>query len=1078
MFYRMFPKRYFPLAVMAWLALLLFTRATNALTITVNTTNDSGAGSLRQAILDANANAGLDTIDITATGTINLLTALPPIDEDAELLGPGADNLTVRRSDGAPEFRIFDIAFGQLVFINDLTIANGIANGPDFVGGGIRAAGQLRLSRCVVRDNFAFSGGGIGTTTDVPVLLRIRDCTIINNIATVAGGGIQFSGGQFTSLVNSTVSGNTSGLGAGVDVLGINGLNAQFFICDSTIANNNGVGILCENFSGTASADLQNTIVANNTVDLDTVGGATIVSGGHNLIGSNEEVAAIFPAGLPNANDDYVGTPVSPLDPKLMPLGDNGGPTPTLALDCDSPAIDVGGTFGGGLGLDQRGQSRFNDGSGDGNAQEDIGAFELQRYPVTTLADSGAGSLRQAITDNNAAGGGLIEIEPSGTITLLNALPFLNRDVSIRGPGANCSDIHRDGGAFEFGILTVNPGAHARISGVTLSNGLAFGSGGGIFNNGSLTVDSCILRDNVAPDLGGAIAATGSGSFLVQNSSFLNNRSLTNHGGALLYGHGGVGQVINSTFHGNESGTSQGGLGGGVAVFGVNSVLDLIHCTVTGNHGAGAGGIVIFFSSNTVNLINTVVAGNTAASDPFEMEAIDGGSITSFGGNLIGNNDRVIASFPAGLPNGNGDFVGTPASPLDPGLLPLGDYGGPTPTVALALDSIALDAGTTLGGPEAPAADQRGRPRIQDGDCDAVESVDIGAFEHDDCRGGNVNAAGLSLVFSDDMESGAGNFTTSSPTGNGNWAVRQSVNACSPDHAWFSRALEEVKDDYLDTLPIQLSDDCTTLKFGHFYDMEAAVSDPNLAYDGCVLEISVDGGPFFDLGDRIVQGGYNRTISTGFASPIAGRMAWSGLSNPCEQVEVDLSLFGGSEIVLRWRLACDSSVRELGWYVDDVRICEQGGQTNQDVLFINGSAGAGIDRRVLVGTDQPISVELQTSEAGPDNARYLVYVWLGDSSSPAIFDVAGTAFGVLVNPGPLQGGGPQPFRCLRGTGISPAVCQSVIQPPAPARAPWTVNNSGISNPNAKFTLQGLIEDFGSPNSVPFSATNAVILELF
>src|SRR5207244_2459322 len=75
-------------------------------------------------------------------------------------------------------------------------------------------------------------------------------------------------------------------------------------------------------------------------------------------------------------NGDLVGTPGAPLDPKLGPLGNNGGPTWTMALLPGSPAIDAGddallsAPFN--LATDQRGLPRKS------GAHVDIGAFEFQ----------------------------------------------------------------------------------------------------------------------------------------------------------------------------------------------------------------------------------------------------------------------------------------------------------------------------------------------------------------------------------------------------------------------------------------------------------------------------------------------------------------------------------------------------------------------------------------------------------------------------------------------------------------------------------------------------------------------------
>src|SRR5262249_18412336 len=94
-------------------------------TYTVSNLNDSGAGSLRQAILDANANAGADIIDATGvTGTITLTTELTHIRDDVTLNGPGSAKLTVTRG-GAAQFRIMTIdnsGTANIVNISGITL--------------------------------------------------------------------------------------------------------------------------------------------------------------------------------------------------------------------------------------------------------------------------------------------------------------------------------------------------------------------------------------------------------------------------------------------------------------------------------------------------------------------------------------------------------------------------------------------------------------------------------------------------------------------------------------------------------------------------------------------------------------------------------------------------------------------------------------------------------------------------------------------------------------------------------------------------------------------------------------------
>jgi carboxypeptidase D len=168
-------------------------------------------------------------------------------------------------------------------------------------------------------------------------------------------------------------------------------------------------------------------------------------------------------------------------------------------------------------------------------------------------------------------------------------------------------------------------------------------------------------------------------------------------------------------------------------------------------------------------------------------------------------------------------------------------------------------------------------------------------------------------VFGDDMEGGDAKWTHHADQGVDDWSIVVEGSAHSPVHCWFSSDVGSVKDAFLITEPFDLARK-GELSFWHRYDMESG-------YDGCVIEISVGGGAWTDLGPCITQGGYDQTISTSYQSPIGGRMAWTGNSGSAmTEVRADLSAFRGASVRVRWRLACDSSVNADGWYVDDVTI--------------------------------------------------------------------------------------------------------------------------------------------------------------
>ncbi len=172
-------------------------------------------------------------------------------------------------------------------------------------------------------------------------------------------------------------------------------------------------------------------------------------------------------------------------------------------------------------------------------------------------------------------------------------------------------------------------------------------------------------------------------------------------------------------------------------------------------------------------------------------------------------------------------------------------------------------------------------------------------------------------VFWDDLEAGPGQWLHAAAQGADGWALT-TARSHSPTHAWFSPDVAVITDNFLwNTEPFAVSHG-TVLSFWHRYNLEAGAAT---GYDGGVLELSSDGGKSWqDLGPFILQNPYNYTISTGYGSPIGGRRAWSGDSGTWQEVVVDLSSFAGQAVQVRWRLACDRSVADEGWYLDDIRV--------------------------------------------------------------------------------------------------------------------------------------------------------------
>lgn len=363
---------------------------TPPLNITVTTTVDENDGtidptrgtgvSLREAIIAANANPDFTTIrfheDLDSNPILLTNSGFPEgqalsgdldILQDVRILGNGPAN-TIIDGGGASglDSNLFQVMSGLEVLFDAITFTGANNSGN---GGAIESSDSiLTVTNSIFEGNSSTNGAGI-SAGGFTSILTVENSTFIGNSALFSGGAISTSVGA-TYIFNSTFTQNETRFsntsGGVIDLFPFSDGITQ--IVNSTISDNNTSGI---DLFGGEEVLINNTIVSgSNGVDLSGsfLGTNNIIEDGQNILGLTNTIVA---------------------DPLLGPLQNNGGPTPTFAIDATSPAFNNGDNdaavdeFGTPLQLDQRGPgfTRINGGT------VDIGAYEFgEAIPPTLLS--------------------------------------------------------------------------------------------------------------------------------------------------------------------------------------------------------------------------------------------------------------------------------------------------------------------------------------------------------------------------------------------------------------------------------------------------------------------------------------------------------------------------------------------------------------------------------------------------------------------------------------------------------------------------------------------------------------------
>ncbi|HEX4083578.1 MAG TPA: right-handed parallel beta-helix repeat-containing protein [Chthoniobacteraceae bacterium] len=638
----------------------------------VSTLADSGAGSLRQAILSANADTTTNAVDsivfqktpdVFLHGTIKLKSSLPAIDMAA------GDSLTITGpTAGKP---------------NGITI-----NG-----------GNHQI--------FSITGGAVTMT----------DMTVTHGLAP-KGGGVYINDGAAIQLTDITITGNHAvATGSGAESLGggvyISGASSNVTISNSLISKN-----LCIGPNATAADDagyaFGGGILCRGTLTLND----SVVSGNVAQAGSAKTGNASLTAGGAYGGGIYASETNANV---------------TIQHSTITGNKSIGGHGGNGAAKQSGGKGGYGNGGGVYSFE---GTVLIANSTVSkNLAKSGSGgnggSTASGGDSLDSWGGGVSSSGTDAGLTIQNSIISGNKTLTGKGGhkgsgsgGSNgYSGVTNGGGVYSKQLLSIT---QSTISG----NSAEYG--GGFFSyGGTSTLVGCTISKNKASDYGGGLATGNDATVTIQNSTVALNTSAVGGG---FYSYGGTSTLIGCTISKNKASDYGGGLatgddatlnienstvalnvsvvgGGGVAVNGsaVNVYNDTIALNkVTGSRGLGGGIDVLSGSSSTVNVISTILAGNIAKTGP----------------DLSGSTSTVTASYDliqhatTGTYTDGGNNI-TGENPLL-GPLQIND-GGTTDTMAPASDSPVIGHGSN---PDSLSTDQNGNSRT------GVDSlVDIGSVE-------------------------------------------------------------------------------------------------------------------------------------------------------------------------------------------------------------------------------------------------------------------------------------------------------------------------------------------------------------
>lgn len=622
----------------------LFTAAISYGQFSVSNGNDSGPGSLRQAVLDSEADPGPNSIVFIGNFKVNLSSGFLDVTQPLTITGNGAGNTIIDAGGTSRIIRFTELDNASVIGI---TFQNGFQS-PNGGAINIRRVNDFQILNCQFLNNTSkgYFGGGA-------VLSRLTNLTVtgsdfsnnsaINDPAASGGAIIQDKGGNLT-VINSTFSNNTSIRAGGAiesnspDDITLTGVT--FFSNTTTGPPGNGGAM---HITGAANSMISGSFVTKNTAANEGGGlwnGAGQMTITSTVISDNsangDDAGASGGGGIYNEGGTIITDENTTITRNLATTGITGSGGGVLV---------AGGTFTAtGTKISSNQSNRAGGGIEVRNRTSDSSPAIISL--TNTSLDA---NITGVNTGTGAPGnGGGLHVSGASNVTVSNGTVALN-------------DASSEGGGLWNGTGTMN------VSGAIIKKNMAHGidadnGGGGIFNNdGTLTVEGADIRNNLADGTagsGGGIFST-SGIVTISNTSIRNNSANRAGGGVEVID--GTVDFVNVQLSNNDvngvAGTPAPGNGGGLHVTGLSTAVTFTGSTINRNEASREGGGLWNQAGSTLTIDTSTIDRNSAFANA--TNTTGGGGIFNNGGILevtastISNNNLIN-----GAPTLNPDGIG------------------------------------------------------------------------------------------------------------------------------------------------------------------------------------------------------------------------------------------------------------------------------------------------------------------------------------------------------------------------------------------------------------------------------------